>query len=215
MTKVLAVKGSPRKDGNTSILIRHIIRELENEGIEAETVQLGGRKIHGCTACMKCFENQNRNCVIDDDLVNSCIEKMIEADGIILGSPVYFLDLTSEMKAFIDRAGFVSFANGHLFRNKVGNAAVAVRRTGASRTADSMLHFFLAHDMIVPGLPCIGIGREIGDVERDKEGIAHARRVGQNMARLLKMMSQHPVLSHKKASADKRMIKTGNGGKKP
>ena len=193
MTKVLAINGSPRKDGNTSILIRYILRELENEGIETETVHLGGRKIHGCTACMKCFENQNRKCVIDDDLVNSCIEKMIEADGIILGSPVYFLDLTSEMKALIDRAGFVSFANGHLFRNKVGNAAVAVRRTGGSRTADSMLHFFLAHDMIVPGLPCIGIGREIGDVERDEEGIARAGRVGQNMARLLKMMTQQPI----------------------
>ena len=75
---------------------------------------------------MKCFENRDRKCVIDDDLVNTCIEKMSEADGIIFGSPVYFLDVTSEMKALIDRAGFVSFANGLLFKNKVGNATVAV-----------------------------------------------------------------------------------------
>lgn len=105
MTKVLAINGSPRKDGNTSILIRLILKELENEGIETEIIQLGGKKIHGCTSCMKCFENRDRKCVIDDDLVNTCIEKMSKADGIIFGSPVYFLDMTSEMKALIDRAG--------------------------------------------------------------------------------------------------------------
>jgi multimeric flavodoxin WrbA len=214
MTKILAINGSPRKDGNTSILIRYILRELENEGIETETVQIGGRKIHGCTACMKCFENRDRKCVIDDDLVNTVIGKMTEADGILLGSPVYFLDVTSEMKALIDRAGFVSFANGHFLSDKVGNAVVAVRRAGASRTADSMLHFFLANDMIVPGLPCIGIGREIGDVERDEEGISHAKKVGQNMARLLKIMAQYPRPPHEHVP-DERMQKTKKGGKKP
>jgi multimeric flavodoxin WrbA len=190
MTKILAINGSPRKGGNTSILIRHIAQELENEGIETETVQLGGKKIHGCTACMKCFENKDRQCVIDSDPVNACIEKLVEADGVILGSPVYFLDVTPEMKAFIDRAGFVSFSNGHLFRHKVGNAVVAVRRTGASRTLDTMLHFFLAHDMIVPGFPGIGVGRDIGDVEQDDEGIANVKRVGQNMAWLLQIMEK-------------------------
>lgn len=207
MTKVLAINGSPRKDGNTSILIRHIVQELETEGIETETVQVGGKKIHGCTACMKCFENRNCKCVVDDDLVNSCIGKMIEADGIILGSPVYFLDITTEMKALIDRAGFVSFANGHIFSNKIGNAAVAVRRTGASRTFDSMLHFFLANDMIVPGFPCIGLGRDIGDVERDDEGIAQAKKVGQNMARILKILEQHPLSLLQPVPADERMKK--------
>jgi len=192
MTKVLAINGSPRNNGNTSILLRQILKECESEGIETETIQLGGKKVHGCTSCMKCFENRDGKCAIDDDLVNTCIRKMAEADGIILGSPVYFLDLTSEMKALIDRAGFVSYANGHIFSGKIGNAAVAVRRAGASRTCDSMLHFFLANDMIVPGLPCIGIGRDIGDVERDEEGIAHARKVGQSMARLVTIMRQHP-----------------------
>ena len=200
MTKVLAINGSPRKDGNTSILIRHIVTELEKEGIETETIQLGGKKVHGCTACMKCFENRDGKCVIDDDLVNTCIDKMRKADGIILGSPVYFLDVTSEMKALIDRAGFVSFANGLLFRNKVGNATVAVRRTGASRTADSMLHFFLANEMIVPGLPVIGVGRDIGDVERDEEGIGRAKNFGQTMAQLVKHLDRHP-------QADERMTK--------
>lgn len=211
MTKVLAVNGSPRRDGNTSILIRYILQELENERIETETIQLGGRTIHGCTACMKCFGNRDRKCVIGDDIVNTCIEKMSSADGIILGSPVYFLDLTSGMKALIDRTGFVSFANGHLFSGKVGNAAVAVRRAGASRTADSLLHFFLAHDMIVPGLPVIGIGRDIGDVERDEEGIANARRVGQNIAQLLKVLVKHPLHAQKPAQADERMTKKKKG----
>jgi len=211
MTKVLAINGSPRKDGNTSILIRQILKELETEGIETETIQLGGKKIHGCTSCMKCFENRDRKCVIDDDLVNSCIQKMIEADGIILGSPVYFLDVTSEMKALIDRAGFVSYANGHPLSGKVGNAAVAVRRAGASRTFDTMLHFFLANDVIIPGFPCIGIGRDIGDVERDEEGMAQAKKVGQNMARLVKIMSQHPLNPQKQLHADERMTRKKKG----
>ncbi|HTY14911.1 MAG TPA: flavodoxin family protein [Methanoregulaceae archaeon] len=190
MMKVLAINGSPRKDGNTSILIGYILAELENVGIETETYQIGGKKIHGCTACMKCFENRDGRCTIDNDPVNAIIEKMIGADGIILGSPVYFLDVTPEMKALIDRIGFVSFANDRPLKNKVGNVAVAVRRSGAIRAADTMLHFLLANAMIVPGFPAIGIGREVGDVEGDEEGIANARIVGQGMARVLKIMSR-------------------------
>lgn len=201
MTKVVAFNGSPRKDGNTSILIRHILAELEKEGIETETIQLGGKKIHGCTACGKCFENRDRRCVFDDDMANACIEKMSSADGIILGSPVYFLDVTPEMKALIDRAGFVSFANGHLFRNKVGNAAVAVRRAGASRTADSMLHFLLASEMIVSGLPAIGIGLDAGDVLHDEEGLARAKSLGQTMAQLLNHFKLYPLPAHKPTRA--------------
>lgn len=210
MTNVLAINGSLRKDGNTSILIRYALQELENQSVTTETVQVGGQKIHGCTACMKCFENRDQSCVIGDDIVNSCIQKMIDAEGIILGSRVYFLDTTPEMKALIDRAGFVSFANGRLFRMKVGNAVVAVRRTGASRTCDSMLHFFLANDMIVPGLPGVGIGRKIGDAERDGEGIANAKKVGQDMARLLTIMSRHtrhPVPARTLVPPDDRMTR--------
>lgn len=207
MTKVLAINGSPRKDGNTSILIRTILKELEQEGIGTETVQIGGKKVHGCMACMKCFENRDGKCVIDDDLVNTCIGKMSKADGIIFGSPVYFLDVTSEMKALIDRAGFVSFANGHLFRNKVANVTVAVRRAGASRTADTMLHFLLANEMIVSGLPVIGIGRDIGDVEKDEEGMDRAKHLGETMAQLLKHLGRHPLPASKPKEADERMIK--------
>ncbi len=190
MTKVIAINGSARKDGNTAILIRHMLEELENESIETELVQLAGRKIRGCTACTKCFENRDQRCVLDDDIVNDCIEKMAGADGIILGSPVYFTDVTAEMKALVDRAGFVSMANDGLFKRKVGSAVVVQRRTGAIHSLDTLLHFLLIAGMIVPGLPAIGVGRDIGDVEKDDESIARAKNAARNMAWLLKAVTR-------------------------
>jgi multimeric flavodoxin WrbA len=187
--KVVAFNGSPRKEGNTSILIRHIFDELENEGIATELVQVGGQQIRGCSACMQCYENRDQRCVFEDDIVNDCIGKMIDADGIIFGSPVYFLDVTAEMKALIDRSGVVSRANGGLYRRKVATAAAAVRRSGGNNTIDTILHFLLYSDMTVPGIPVIGIGREIGDVLKDEEGIARAKQVGKNMAWLLKTIA--------------------------
>jgi multimeric flavodoxin WrbA len=179
--KVVAFNGSPRKDGNTTILINHAFRELEKEGIETELVQLAGKEIHGCIACYKCFENKDRLCAIKNDIANECIEKMINTDGIILGSPVYFADLTAEMKALIDRAGFVSLANGRVYVNKVAAAVVAVRRSGAIHTMDSMSHFFLGGQMIIVGC-AIGVGRDKGDVEKDEEGIQAAKLLGRRMA---------------------------------
>ena len=187
--KIVAFNGSPRKDGNTSILIRRILDELENEGIETELVQVGGQMIRGCTDCRRCFENRDLRCVFDDDIVNDCIGKMVDADGIILASPVYFLDVTSEMKALIDRAGVVARANDGPFRRKAAIAAAAVRRSGANHTVDTMLHFMLYSRMTVTGAPVIGIGRDIGDVRRDEEGMARAQEAGKNMAWLLKTIA--------------------------
>ncbi len=186
--KVVAFNGSPRKDGNTTILINHIFHELEKEGLETELVQLAGRKIHGCAACYKCFENKDQRCAVKDDLANECIEKMIKAEGIILGSPVYFADVTAEMKALIDRAGFVSMANGGMYRNKIGAAVVALRRSGAIHTLDSMNHFFLAGQMVIVGRG-FGVGRDKGEVEKDEEGIQLVKALGQRMAWLLKKLS--------------------------
>ena len=183
--KVLAFNGSPRKDGNTAILINYILRELENQGVETELVQFSGKTIHGCIACYKCFDNKDQRCSVNDDCANDCIEKMIAADGIILGSPVYFADVTAEMKALIDRAGFVSIANGGLYKNKVGASVVALRRTGGIHTLDSMNHFFLSGQMVIVGRG-IGIGRNIGEVESDEEGIQMVKTLGQRMAWLLK-----------------------------
>jgi multimeric flavodoxin WrbA len=200
MMKVVAFNGSPRPEGNTKLLIVQVLQELEKEGVTTELVQVGGKKIRGCTACMKCFESRDKRCVFDDDIANMCIGKMAEADGIILGSPVYFTDVTAEMKALIDRAGFVSMANGGLFRRKVGSAAVAVRRAGAVHTLDSLLHFLLISGMVVPGLPPIGVGRNIGDVVNDDEGMAWARETGKSMAWLLDLMqtSENPAKKTKK-----------------
>ena len=185
--KVVAFNGSPRKDGNTTILINHVFRELEKEGVETELVQLSGKKIHGCIACYKCFENKDHRCAVKDDIANECIEKMVKAEGIILGSPVYFTDVTAEMKALIDRAGFVSMANGGMYKNKVGATVVAVRRSGAIHTLDTMNHFFLAGQMIVIGRG-VGVGRDKGDVEKDEEGLLAAKALGQRTAWLLKKL---------------------------
>lgn len=188
--KVVAFNGSPRKDGNTAALVRYVLSELEKEGIETETVQVGGKSIHGCIACGKCFENKDRKCVIEKDIVNDCIEKMLEADGIILASPTYFADLTPELKALIDRAGFVAKANSEMFRYKVGAAVVAVRRAGSIHVFDSINHFFTISQMIIPGSSYwnMGIGLAEGDVEKDEEGIQIMQTLGRNMAWLLKKL---------------------------
>jgi multimeric flavodoxin WrbA len=189
--KVIAFNGSARQDGNTAILIRRVFSELEKQGIETELVQLAGQPIHGCRACGQCVKNKDRRCAVDDDIVNACIEKMLVADGIILASPTYFADLTSETKALIDRAGYVARANGDMFQRKVGAAVVAVRRTGAIHAFDSINHFFLIGQMIVPGSSYwnIGIGRAKGEVEQDEEALRTMETLGQNMAWLLKKIN--------------------------
>ena len=186
--KVIAFNGSARRDGNTAILIRRVFSQLEAEGIETELVQLAGKTVKGCVACGRCFKNQDKRCAVTNDVANECIEKMLEADGIILGSPTYFADVTSEMKALIDRAGYVARANSDMLRRKVGAAVVAVRRAGAIHAFDSMNHFFLIGQMIVPGSSYwnVGIGRAKGDVEQDEEGLKTMETLGQNMAWLLK-----------------------------
>jgi multimeric flavodoxin WrbA len=189
--KAVAFNGSGRKDGNTAILLNYALGELKKEGIDTELMQLAGKNIRGCIACYKCMEKKDKRCSgIPNDFVNECIEKMIEADAIILGSPTYFSDLTSETKALIDRSGFVAHANDGLFRRKVGAAVVAVRRAGAIHTFDSINHFFFINEMIVPGSSYwnVGIGRDIGDVESDAEGIQTMKTLGQNMAWLLKKL---------------------------
>ena len=186
--KVVAFNGSPRKDGNTALLINYVFDELKKEGIDTEMVQLAGKTLRGCTACYQCYTNKDRRCVIEGDEVNQYIEKMTEADGIILGSPVYFTDVTAEMKALIDRAGFVTKGNGSLLKRKVGAAVIAVRRGGQLHTFDTLNHFFLISQMIVPGSIYwnFGIGRNIGDVHQDEEGVKTMITLGQNMAWLLK-----------------------------
>jgi len=188
--KVVAFNGSPHKDGNTSILINQVLGELTKEGIETEVVQVGGKKIRGCIACYKCIENLNQRCAVDNDILNECIDKILEAQGILLGSPTYFTDVTAEMKALIDRAGMVGTANGYMYKRKVGAAVVAVRRAGSIHALDTMNHLFTYHQMIVPGSSYwnMGIGMMPGEVEKDVEGLQTMQVLGQNMAWALKKL---------------------------
>ncbi|MCW4046184.1 MAG: flavodoxin family protein [Candidatus Bathyarchaeota archaeon] len=190
--KVVAFNGSARKDGNTATLLRRVLQVLAAEGFETELVQLAGEQVRGCNACRTCYTTKNKRCVIEDDKVNEYIQKMLEADGVILGSPVYFSMMTPEMKALIDRAGYVARANQDMFKRKVGAAVVAVRRAGAMSTFDVINHFFLISQMIVPGSSYwnIGIGNKKGDVESDEEGIKTMEDLGKNMAWLLKKINR-------------------------
>ncbi|WP_346857452.1 flavodoxin family protein [uncultured Draconibacterium sp.] len=188
--KVVAFNGSPRREGNTAILIDEMFKILNAKGIETEKIQLGNKPVHGCTACGKCREIQDGKCHIKNDHLNYCIEKMIEADGIILGSPVYFADVTSEIKALIDVAGYVTRGNGHLLKRKVGVGIMAVRRGGALHTFETMNNFFLINQMIVPGSSYwnFAVGGKPGDVRNDEEGIQTIRTLAENMAWTMKKL---------------------------
>jgi len=189
--KVIAFNGSSRKDGNTATMIRWVFGELEKEGIETELYQMKGKKINGCIACFKCMQNRNQRCSVENDVLNECIEKMVEADGMILASPVYFADVTPQIKSLIDRSGMVGIANGGMFRRKVGASVVAARRGGAIHTFDSLNHFFFISQMIVPGSSYwnMGFGLQPGDVEKDEEAKGTMVTLGQNMAWLLKKIA--------------------------
>ena len=187
--KVVAFNGSPRKKGNTFHAIQIVLEELKKEGIKTELIQLGGSDIRGCRACFKCFEKKNKLCIQNDDF-NIFIEKMIEAEGIIIGSPTYFSNVSTEVKALIDRAGLVAIANDHLLKRKVGAAVVAVRRAGATHVYSSINFFFGINHMIIPGSSYwnLAVGRDPGDILKDKEGISTLRDLGENMAWLMEKL---------------------------
>jgi multimeric flavodoxin WrbA len=188
--KVVAFNGSARKDGNTAIMLNRALKALQEEGIEIELVQFAGEKIQGCTACRVCFETKNHQCTITGDNVNEYIQKMIEADGILLGSPTYFGMMSPEMKAFIDRAGFVCRATPDALKFKVGAAVAVARRAGTLTTFDAINHFFLINQMIVAGSSYwnIGVGNKKGDVEKDEEAMRTMDDLGKNIAWLIKKL---------------------------
>ena len=188
--KAVAFNGSARKDGNTAILLNTVLEELKREGIETELVQLSGKSLQGCIACFKCFENKDGRCAVKKDEMNVYIEKMQEADGILLGSPTYFSDVSTNMKALIERCGMVARANDDMFRRKVGAGVVAVRRAGAAHVFSSLNFFFLIGQMIIPGSSYwnIAIGRQPGEVMNDSEGMQTMTNLGTNMAWLMKKL---------------------------
>ena len=189
----IAINGSPRKEGNTEILLTKVLEPLNNNGWETELIQVGGKNIRGCLACFKCAENQDQRCAVKKDGLNDILEKMIRADAIIMGSPTYFADLNADIKAVIDRSGFVSFVNGGLFRGKIGAAVVAVRRAGATHVFDSINHMFMMSQMIVPGSTYwnLGVGMDKGDVHSDAEGLNNMIHLGKTIAWLGKAIEPH------------------------
>lgn len=186
--KVIAFNGSARKDGNTAILLNKVLDEIRGEGIETELYQLAGKKIQGCIACYKCMKNKDNRCAVDNDIVNECIAKMIEADGILIGSPTYFADVTAATRALIERTGFVARANDYLFKRKVGAGIIAVRRGGAIHAFNSINLFLFYNQIINPGASywAFAIGRDPGEVLGDAEGMQTMKTLGQNLAWLLK-----------------------------
>ena len=191
--KAVAINGSPRKGGNTEILLNKVLTPLTAAGWETEFIQLGGTDIGGCKACYHCFDTKNSRCDQKDTAFGPCLEKMLAADAIILGSPTYFTDVSAEMKALIDRAGLVAVANGGLFRGKIGAAVVAVRRGGGTHAFDTMNHLFLMSGMIVPGSTYwnLGFGLEKGDVGKDEEAARNMEDLGQTIAWLGKAIHEH------------------------
>lgn len=185
--RVLAFNASPKPDGNTAILLGTVLFALKKEGIETELIHIGGRPLRGCTGCGQCSKTMNARCALPDDGINGWIAQIIQADGIILGSPTYFAGVTSEMKSFIDRVGYVCRSNNNLLQRKVGAAVVAERRCGSIHAFDTINHLFLISQMIVPGSSYwnMGIGRAPGEVGSDEEGIKTMETLGKNMAWLL------------------------------
>lgn len=192
--KVIAFNGSPRINGNTAAALKTVLERLRQHGVETELIQLGGQLLSGCRACGRCRQNHDCRCVIDGDSINSYIGKMIEADGILIGSPVFFGNVTPEVKALIDRAGYVSKSNGGLFRRKAGAAVVAVRRAGSNFTYSAINFFFGISEMIIPSSTYwnMTLSRDIGDFAHDEEGIHTMENLGDNMAWLLERIAAGP-----------------------
>lgn len=189
--KVLAINGSARKDGNTAILISTIFEELNKAGIETEMIQLADNKIEPCKACWAC--GGQKNCVHRKDNFRGIFEKMLEADGIILGSPVYCANISANMQALLERAAVVCDMNRGELNNKykVGASVAAVRRGGALQAIDAMNHFFLNQEMIVVGSTYWNMvyGKTVGEVLNDEEGMVNMRNLGENMRFILKRIN--------------------------
>ncbi len=194
--KVLAINGSPHKKGNTYHALNVMKEKLEEQGIEVEIFDLGNKPIRGCTGCGACAKNKDKKCIFSDDVVNEGIQKMEEADGIILGSPVHFSAMSGAMKSFLDRAFYVQGSNGGMFRHKVGCSVAVVRRSGEVATFDQLNHYLLYSEMIVPsGNYWAAIhGRTPGEVLQDKEGVQTLQVLANNMAWIMKVIDQSNIV---------------------
>lgn len=205
--RVLGISGSPRREGNTDILVHTALEVLANERAETEFLSLADRPIKPCMACQGCFASETIRCVQEDPAFEGILEKFAEADGILLGSPVYFGSATPQMMALLDRVGYVARRHPQLLRRKVGAAIVVARRAGQNFTFAQLNYFFLISEMIVPGSNYwnVAFGREKGEVRADAEGMATVKNLAQNMAWLMKQLAVA-------ANHDIEQIPAGTGG---
>ena len=180
--KAIAICGSPRKNGNTETLLLRCLKHLKTAGIETEFVTLRDKTIGGCTACGTCGKLKNRTCVIKDDL-NDILAKILESDIIILGSPVYFGSATPEIKALIDRVGYVARSNGNPLSRKIGGPITVARRAGQNFTYAQLGYWYTINDMILVGSTYwnVAVGRAEGDVLEDEEGLETIDRFAENL----------------------------------
>lgn len=191
--KVLALNGSPRKKGNTAHCIGTVLNELNAAGIETEMMQLGGSKVFGCLHCEVCVKKRNLRCAREDDDMNEFIQKSYEADAIIIGSPTYVSNVSTEVKAYIDRCNYVNRANGGvILRGKIGAPVVSMARSGATFTYSAINFFFGIAEMIIPSSSYwnLAIGHHPGEVENDVIGMKTFRVLGRNMAELMHKLHQ-------------------------
>lgn len=203
--KVVAFNGSPKVNGNTNSAIEMVASELRKEGIEVEIVHVGNKIIRGCTACNACMKNRDEKCIIKDDDVNEWIQKMKEADGIILGTPVHYAAIGGTMKSFLDRAFYV-MGSTSILRHKVGAAIVAVRRSGGIPAFEQLNNYLNYSEMVMPTSNYWNVihGTAPGDVEKDDEGKQIMEVLGKNMAWVLKLIEngkgkiEPPKLERKK-----------------
>lgn len=185
--KVICLNGSPRKDGNTFTSMSIMSKVLKSEGIDVEIINVNS-DTRGCVGCGGCRVNKNEKCVFDDQ-VNEVIQLIKEADGVILGSPVYYAGISGSMKCFLDRLFYVAGSNGGLFAQKVGCAIVSVRRSGGTTTFDALNKYLLYAEMIVPTANYWNVihGAAKEEVLLDEEGMQILDRLAKNMAWVLKM----------------------------
>ncbi|MDR2884120.1 MAG: flavodoxin family protein [Deferribacteraceae bacterium] len=188
--KVVAFNGSPNKEGNTAASLEIVAEELKKAGIEVEVIHIGNKAVRGCLACGTCGKKQNEQCAIATDDVNQWIQKAKEADGILFGAPVHFAGIAGTMKSFMDRLFYVCMSNNGLLRHKVGAAVVAVRRSGGVTSLDTLNHFLMFAEMIIPTSNYWNVihGTSPKEATQDAEGVQIMQVLGKNMAWMMKLV---------------------------
>lgn len=190
--KVIAINGSPHQKGNTYHSL-HVMEEVfVDQEIEFEILNIGGRAIHGCIGCGKCKQMQNETCSLGADGVDEWLQTLKTADGIVLGSPVYYAGMTGTMKCFLDRVFYVAGVNGSLFARKIGASVAVMRRGGGIATFDSLNHYFSISEMPIASSTYWNTvhGGVPGEVLQDDEGMQTLKNLALNMVWLLKMKEQ-------------------------